>query len=81
MRKVSLIFGTRPEAIKPCLLVLALRKISEFEPHICVIGKHHQTLDQVLEWEGIEAAKIKDIKPMKFFQLRMIYSQKGMRHC
>jgi len=48
MKKVSLIFGTRPEAIKMCPLVLALRKSSEFEPHVCVTGQHRQMLDQVL---------------------------------
>jgi UDP-N-acetylglucosamine 2-epimerase (non-hydrolysing) len=49
MKKVSLIFGTRPEAIKLCPLVLELRTYPEFEPHICVTGQHRQMLDQVLE--------------------------------
>lgn len=49
MKKVSLIFGTRPEAIKLCPLVLDLKKHPEFEPHVCVTGQHRQMLDQVLE--------------------------------
>ena len=49
MPRLSLIFGTRPEAIKLCPLVLALRDHAEFEPHVCVTGQHRQMLDQVLE--------------------------------
>jgi UDP-N-acetylglucosamine 2-epimerase (non-hydrolysing) len=49
VKKVSLIFGTRPEAIKLCPLFLALKKHSEFEPHVCVTGQHRQMLDQVLD--------------------------------
>jgi UDP-N-acetylglucosamine 2-epimerase (non-hydrolysing) len=49
MKKISLIFGTRPEAIKLCPLVLELKKHPEFEPHVCVTGQHRQMLDQVLE--------------------------------
>jgi UDP-N-acetylglucosamine 2-epimerase (non-hydrolysing) len=49
MKKVSLIFGTRPEAIKLCPLVLELKKHPEFQPHVCVTGQHRHMLDQVLE--------------------------------
>jgi UDP-N-acetylglucosamine 2-epimerase (non-hydrolysing) len=49
MRRLSLILGTRPEAIKLCPLVLALRDHPDFEPHVCVTGQHRQMLDQVLE--------------------------------
>ena len=49
MKRVSIIFGTRPEAIKLCPLVLALREQAGFEPHVCVTGQHRQMLDQVLE--------------------------------
>jgi len=49
MKKISFIFGTRPEAIKLCPLVLELKKHREFEPHVCVTGQHRQMLDQVLE--------------------------------
>ena len=53
MKKVSLIFGTRPEAIKLCPLVLELKKHPDFEPHVCVTGQHREMLDQVLEVFGI----------------------------
>ena len=53
MKKISVIFGTRPEAIKLCPLVLALREKSEFEAHVCVTGQHREMLDQVLEVFGI----------------------------
>ncbi len=48
MKRVSLIFGTRPEAIKLCPLVLAFKENPAFEPHVCVTGQHRQMLDQVL---------------------------------
>lgn len=49
MRRISIIFGTRPEAIKLCPLVLELKGHPEFEPHVCVTGQHRQMLDQVLD--------------------------------
>lgn len=48
-RKISIIFGTRPEAIKLCPLVLYLKKYAELEPHVCVTGQHYEMLDQILE--------------------------------
>ena len=53
MKKVSFIFGTRPEAIKLCPLILAMRKCPYLQPHICVTGQHRQMLDQVLEVFGV----------------------------
>lgn len=50
MKKILLVFGTRPEAIKMAPLVKALQKDSEhFETKICVTAQHRQMLDQVLE--------------------------------
>lgn len=46
--KVLVVFGTRPEAIKMCPLVLELKKRREFETRVCVTGQHRQMLDQVL---------------------------------
>lgn len=54
MKRISLIFGTRPEAIKLCPLVLALRDHAELTPHVCVTGQHRQMLDQVLDVFGVE---------------------------
>lgn len=49
MKKVMLVFGTRPEAIKMCPLVLELKKRAEIETLVCVTGQHRQMLDQVLD--------------------------------
>lgn len=48
-KKIMLVFGTRPEAIKMCPLVNELKKNKEFETIVCVSGQHRQMLDQVLE--------------------------------
>ena len=50
MKKVMLVFGTRPEAIKMCPLVKELQKRpGEFETIVCVTGQHREMLDQVLQ--------------------------------
>lgn len=49
MKKVMLVFGTRPEAIKMCPLVNELKTRKEIETIVCVTGQHRQMLDQVLE--------------------------------
>ena len=48
MKKVMLIFGTRPEAIKVCPLVNELKKRPSLQTVVCVTGQHRQMLDQVL---------------------------------
>ena len=56
MKKVMLVFGTRPEAIKMCPLVKEFQKYPEdFETIVCVTGQHREMLDQVL--------KIFEVKP------------------
>lgn len=49
MKKVMLVFGTRPEAIKMCPLVKELKQRENFSTLVCVTGQHRQMLDQVLE--------------------------------
>lgn len=49
MKKVLLVFGTRPEAIKMCPLVLELKKRPSIQTVVCVTGQHRSMLDQVLE--------------------------------
>lgn len=49
MKKVMLVFGTRPEAIKMCPLVKELKTRKTLETLVCVTGQHRQMLDQVLE--------------------------------
>ncbi len=56
MKKIMLVFGTRPEAIKMCPLVKEFQKYpTEFETIVCVTGQHREMLDQVLT--------IFDVKP------------------
>ena len=50
MKKIMLVFGTRPEAIKMCPLVKEFQKrADEFETIVCVTGQHREMLDQVLK--------------------------------
>jgi UDP-N-acetylglucosamine 2-epimerase (non-hydrolysing) len=56
MKKIMLVFGTRPEAIKMCPLVKEFQKYpKDFETVVCVTGQHREMLDQVLQ--------IFDVKP------------------
>lgn len=50
MKRIMLVFGTRPEAIKMCPLVKEFQKYpQDFETVVCVTGQHREMLDQVLE--------------------------------
>ena len=50
MKKILIVFGTRPEAIKMCPLVKELKKrSSSFKTSVCVTGQHRQMLDSVLQ--------------------------------
>ena len=50
MKKILLVFGTRPEAIKMAPLVKAfLKDTQHFDTRVCVTAQHRQMLDQVLE--------------------------------
>ena len=49
MKKVMLVFGTRPEAIKMCPLVNELKSRKKIKTVVCVTGQHRQMLDQVLK--------------------------------
>lgn len=49
MKKVMLVFGTRPEAIKMCPLVKELKTRKNIEVKVCVTGQHKEMLQQVLE--------------------------------
>ena len=48
MKKIMVVFGTRPEAIKMCPLVNELKSRNVFETVVCVTGQHKEMLDQVL---------------------------------
>lgn len=49
MKKIMLVFGTRPEAIKMCPLVNELKTRKNVQTVVCVTGQHREMLDQVLE--------------------------------
>ena len=54
MKKVMVVFGTRPEAIKMCPLVNELKSRKSFETVVCVTGQYRQMLDQVLKAFNVE---------------------------
>ena len=56
-RKVSVIFGTRPEAIKLCPVALALKADPVFDCKVCVTGQHREMLQQVLDVFGVKPDK------------------------
>ncbi len=49
MKKISVIFGTRPEAIKLAPIILGLKKNKEYDLNVCITAQHRHMLDQVLE--------------------------------
>lgn len=53
MKKIMLVFGTRPEAIKMCPLVNELKSRKGIKTIVCVSGQHRQMLDQVLNVFGV----------------------------
>lgn len=63
MKKVMLVFGTRPEAIKMCPLVKELKTRKNIKTIVCVTGQHRQMLDQVLE--AFDVAPDYDLSIMK----------------
>lgn len=54
MKKIMLVFGTRPEAIKMCPLVNELKKEPNFKTTVCVTGQHREMLQQVLDVFKVE---------------------------
>jgi UDP-N-acetylglucosamine 2-epimerase (non-hydrolysing) len=49
MKKISVIFGTRPEAIKLAPVILELKRHPELKCEVCITAQHREMLDQVLE--------------------------------
>lgn len=49
MNKVMVVFGTRPEAIKMCPLIIQLKNTKDIECTICLTGQHREMLDQVMD--------------------------------
>ena len=55
MKKIMLVFGTRPEAIKMCPLVNELKIRKNIQTTVCVTGQHREMLETVLRVFGVEA--------------------------
>lgn len=53
--RVLFVFGTRPEAVKLCPLILRMRGRTEFEARVCVTAQHREMLDAMLDRFGVEA--------------------------
>lgn len=53
--KVLVVYGTRPEAIKMCPLILELKNRPEVESIVCITGQHREMLDQVNGLFGVKA--------------------------
>jgi UDP-N-acetylglucosamine 2-epimerase (non-hydrolysing) len=63
VRKILVVFGTRPEAIKMAPVVLRLRRTPDLAHRVCVTGQHRQMLDDVLKIFAIEPDH--DLKVMR----------------
>jgi UDP-N-acetylglucosamine 2-epimerase (non-hydrolysing) len=55
MKKIIAVFGTRPEAVKMCPLVLELKKRESLEVKVCLTGQHREMLDSVTAVFGVKA--------------------------
>lgn len=53
-KKIMLVFGTRPEAVKMCPLIKEFQKDNDIEIYICLTGQHREMLDQVMADFGIK---------------------------
>ena len=53
MRKIMTVFGTRPEAIKICPLIIEMKRRESLKTIVCVTAQHRQMLDQVLATFGV----------------------------
>ena len=53
MKKILIVFGTRPEAIKMAPVVKAFKESDCFETKVCVTAQHREMLDQVLDFFDI----------------------------
>ena len=53
MKKIMLVFGTRPDAVKMCPLALELKKREHFDVKVCLTGQHREMLDSVMATFGV----------------------------
>lgn len=55
MKKIMLVFGTRPDAVKMCPLAIELKKRECFDVKVCLTGQHREMLDSVMDTFGVSA--------------------------
>lgn len=55
MKKIMAVFGTRPEAIKMCPVIIELKKRKDVDLYVCVTGQHREMLRSVLDIFGVSA--------------------------
>ena len=66
MKKIMLVFGTRPEAIKMCPLVIELRRETTLQTVVCLTGQHKEMLTQIMNSFQVKADY--DLNIMKYRQ-------------
>ena len=59
MKKVMVVFGTRPEAIKMCPVVKALKKSASLQTVVCVTGQHRENLLALREAFALKEIRVK----------------------
>ncbi len=87
MKKVLIVFGTRPEAIKMCPLVNELKNRNNIDARVCVTGQHREMLDQVLRAFNVipdydlaimkEKQNLFDITSNVLLRIRDVLKQEG----
>ena len=78
-KKLAFIFGTRPEAVKLCPLVLAMEDHPRFQSEVCVTGQHRRMLDQVLNTFSV--APDVDLDLMRCGQSLGAFTSRAMAAC
>lgn len=80
--KVLFVFGTRPEAIKLCPLILAMRQRGQFDARVCVTAQHREMLDAMLARFGVEADDDLDVmapdQPLSLLTARILERLDGV---
>ncbi|GIU74118.1 MAG: UDP-N-acetylglucosamine 2-epimerase [Bryobacteraceae bacterium] len=80
--KVLFVFGTRPEAIKLCPLILAMRQRGQFDARVCVTAQHREMLDAMLARFGVEADNDLDVmapdQPLSLLTARILERLDGV---
>ena len=80
-KKVMLVLGSRPEALKNCPLVNGLKTRSGIKTMVCVTARHHQILDQILENFGVIPDYDLNIRIDKLYSMSQRISSMELKRC